>query len=139
MFRPLTMSQPVYFRAKTFEGGTPNNKTELKDIKNNAEDLRQKSMKEKVQNAFLIGTAVGTLLSGAGTSLYKNYEMESMLNEMATEVAEDNVDSLEIKDITKDKFPDIILHGKDGASTVYDIKHNDAFISMDNELIEIDR
>lgn len=139
MIRPLTMSQPVYFKAKTIDGGSPRKTKHFEEIQNNAEDLRQKSIKDKVQSAFLIGTAVGSIISATGAALYNNHEMESMLNEMAAEVAYDSVDSLGVKDLTKDEFPDIILYGKDGASTVYDMKNNNVFVNMDDELIEVDR
>ena len=136
MLKPLTMNHPVHFGAKTTEGGSPNNKSNFDEIQNNAKDLREKSTSEKVKSALLIGTAIGTLIGGCGTNFYKNSEINNMLNEMAAEVTYGEIDSLGVKDITKDGNPDIILYGKDGASTVYDMKNNNILIDTGDELVE---
>lgn len=138
MIRPVTMNSRIPFKAKSFETSTDSGKTDFNEINNMAEALRKKSARDKLQNAFLIGTTVGALAGATSMNLYKDFQTNELLKEMAAEIAY-GTESIDIKDMTKDNIPDVILIGSDGASTVYDMKNNDILINMDGELIRQDR
>ena len=131
MIRPVAMSNPVQFKGYTITGGEPD-----KEEKNITEEPKKKSgFTNNERNIFIAGAFLGAVMGIGGTILGDKTQMKSMMTDMQEEFVY-GVDSMIVEDATDDKIPDVILVGKDGISTVYDMHNNKVFFDMQGDRIE---
>ncbi len=107
-----------------------------KQIKNNSNKPNNDNT-FLAKNKTIIGAAIASAFIGGGiNNIYNNYQTKSLMNDMMEEYKLDDTKSLKIEDLNNDKTPEIIIQKNDGIDCVYDIKNNDIFYKVDNEMIE---
>ena len=70
---------------------------------------------------FAMGVFLGLLLGASSLAGYKQTMRDKMLNSMKEESCESITDKIKMEDITQDGIPEIIIEGKDGKKTAYDL------------------
>lgn len=128
MIKPVSLVQNnVYFGIKRLEGGDYKTKKPKPELSNT---------QKTVDKGFYTGMMLSAILGAVAANIYKDNQINNMLQDIAKETVYDEFDCLKIEDMTEDKVPDIVLIDKNGDKTVYDITSGQVYIEEQGELIE---
>lgn len=126
MIRPVSLSNNYF----NFRGTNENRYDE--PVKSKYKSVHDK--RQDIKNGFVVGAMCGIILGTAGTSLYKDNQIDNLLKDMAAELT--YTDSVMVEDMTEDSVPDIILERSNGDKTIYDLTSGSIYLNEDGRLHE---
>ena len=138
MIRPISFSaNSMNFKGYTVTGGEPDEKP-VKTIKEieYIPVVDSHTRKQDIKNSLCVGALAGAIIAGASVSMYKDHQIKDLLNDMAEEMSQADLDTIKVQDITKDSIPEIVLQEHNGTEVVYDLTSGAIYYKDGSDIVE---
>ncbi|GEM_PF-3948361 len=127
---------PISFRSSNINHAKRKDNNNTQNTVINKQNAKELFADKKLRNTFLAGTIAGIMVTAGVSGQYNKVATRNMLKDMKENLDNNDYDEIEIKDVTKDNTPEIILKDKNGDADVYDVKSHKIYVKLGDELIE---